>query len=221
MGKMFHKALYLILAAVTLSAAGCSSREWVKPDEKGTVSFSFYIFMQIDGQKHSANGDAVLVRNSSFKFRIYDNIAGQYLMGFVSHADGLNEMVLPMDKMIVKKTDPSLSRVLTGLLYLFFNASDGSEFKNEKIVDFSIESNKIKSMSIPYGDSSLKVEVLKATPDGYPARLRIVGGKNWIVFDILEYRMADFVLETAGFGEYWPVSPKPFIEWIGDVYGGG
>lgn len=221
MKKFFHKALFLILAAFTVMAAGCSSREWVKPEDNGTVSFSFYIFMQIDGQKHSANGDAVLVRDSSFKFRIYDNIAGQYLMGFVSHANGLNEMILPIDKTVVKKTDPELSRVLTGFLYLFFTPSGGSEFKNEKIVDFSIESNKIKSMSIPYGNSSLKVEVLKVTPEGYPTRLRIVGGKNWMVFDILEYRMADFVLETEDFGEYWPESPKPFIEWIGEIYGGG
>ncbi|NPV03014.1 MAG: hypothetical protein HPY53_16695 [Brevinematales bacterium] len=219
--KTTHIVFALFFAAATLTSAGCSSREWVKPDNNGMVSFSFYIFMQIDGEKHSANGDAVLIRNSLFKFRIYDNIAGQYLMGFVSHTNGLNEMILPLDKTVVKKNDPELSRVLTGFLYLFFTSSDGSEFINEKIVDFSIESNKIKSVSIPYGNSNLKLEVLKVTPEGYPTRLRIVGGKNWMVFDILEYRMADFVLETEDYREYWAESPKPFIEWIGDVYGGG
>ncbi|OHD53527.1 MAG: hypothetical protein A2Y33_03910 [Spirochaetes bacterium GWF1_51_8] len=212
---------FWLLVCLTFALVSCGERGWVKPQDGGTVSFSFYFFVQIGGEKHSANGDAVLIKNTLFKFRIYDNIAGQYLMGFLSHTNGLNEMVLPMDKTIVKKMDAELSAILTSRLYDFFIPVSLGDITNKKTVDFSIESNKIKYLIIPYGSTKLKIEVLKTTPEGQPARLKIENEKNWMVFDILEYRMADFVLDTSGFGEYWTESPKLFLEWIGEIYGGG
>lgn len=219
--KKRHLLFVLTLEAILLVGNGCSSREWIKKTDTDQIAFTFFIFAKINGKKYNGNGDAVLERNRLFQFRMYDNILAKYVLSFVSSIDGTNEIVLPLDRMLIKKVDPILSKILAGYLYYFFVSVKQAMLLDANLSKIELDNDRIRSLSVSYGSQNFKIEILMRYMNGQPKRIRIDNGENWMVFDVVEYCDADFEVITEGYQVYWNHSSKTFLEWIGEVYGGG
>lgn len=217
--KIFRVSLFLIVFLFGLFA--CSRREVIPVDDDHFVGFKFFLFADFNGEKYQGNGDAVIVQDGLFKFRVYDNLLGKHVMSFEIDGEGTVEVTLLLDDMIYEYRDEELALIMTHYLYALFGDQSAIGESNDEITTVTKnQSNRVEQVDFDYGGELFRLNIMKYFNDGDPRRISIENETDSVIFDITEFQDYDYPsAETDGFTHYIIVGQKTFFEWLGDAYG--
>lgn len=205
----------------SLLVAGCSGREYVKPDGRGLLSFRFFLFAKVGEQNFRGSGDAVLEAGKSFRFRVYDNLLNARIFDFSAESGGRIEIADYTDKLLLRRRDMDLGKALVSGLPLFFrDTTEDEACAASGAVSASAVSNRLTSLGFGSGKNEATLGVSRRDAEGRPRGIEIVGGKDILTLEIAEYGSGDFVTESAGFALQDDTTGTPFLEWLGEAYGG-
>jgi hypothetical protein len=213
-----------LLAAPFLLAAllgACSGRDYVKPSDRETVSFRFFLFAEMGVEQFHGSGDAVLEPGKCFRFRVYDNLLGSRLFDFSADPEGKIEIADYTEKAVLRRLDVNLGKALSEGLPLFFrDATAGELSRAVRAQDVEAAGSRLLSARFVTGKSSVKLSVSARNPDGRPRTVVLESGRNRLTLEISEYGAGDFAAESAGFPVRVDLSETPFLEWLGEAYAG-
>ncbi len=209
-----------LLMLIPLALFSCRRSDYIREDQSGFIGFRFFLFAQFGEEKVQANGDAALLKDDYFAFRLFDNLLNQYVMFYSSQSEGRQTLVLPLNKVEYTKFDLELSQILIKSLYPLLKGELINSEKDDTIKQLLLENNEIKAIIFTYGEWDLRLEVLKRMENGLPARIRIINGDNSLIFDIIEYHPYSFsITQGQSYKHYTVRGDQPFLDWIGEVYG--
>lgn len=210
----------LLLPLLFLFLTSCD-RELIPTTEENFVGFQFFLFMKFDGEKFQGNGDAVLLKGSLFKFRVYDNLIEKHLMTYECSFDGFSKMYLPISSEAVEMKDEILSAIFTDFLWQLF---EGGEIDFETKTLTWDENGRLESASFDYYDEVFTLEVENRFDDGRLRTIKLGHDSNeddYIYFDIIEYQEMDFPgVEESEYTLYSYDYNTSFFGWIEAAYGG-
>ncbi len=217
--KIIRKIFCSVVLGLLL--ASCSGRDYIRLESPNAIGFQFFLFADLQGEKIQGNGDAVLVRDEYFHFRLYDNLLNKYVLAYLCRSDGQQFLTLPLEKSVMQKYDPELSKILVKNFYSLIKGELIYSQKDDTIKDIVFEDNLLKKVIFHYSDWELSLEVLKRQQDGTPIRFRLMSGEDNLIFDIIRYQPLSFRQDKqTAYRHYQVQSEKPFLKWIGEVYGG-
>ncbi len=210
----------------------CTGRPVVKNEtvnlrsvQNDRLGFQFFVFIKSGEENYRANGDAFLIKNEEFKFRIYDNLLNQHIFDYISRNSGENEVILPSDKEIYVSDNVNISNfLLNAFSDLFFNENTNN-ITNKNTIIF-LENNKIRFIMFNADEIDIKVEVIKRITNtgqdayGMPSRIKLERGEDNITFDIVSFSNLDFIIITNGYKVY-NVPGESIFNWAGVLHGKG
>ncbi len=212
------KKVIIVLAAVlALASAGCNRRDVIRFDGENAVGFKFYLFAELNGEKFQGNGDALIVADQWFKFRVYDNLLSKLILYYRSDSDGTNRALLVFDGADYRTKDTTLSRIFTHYFYaLFMKNPPVSEDPLQP--DITTDGAWIDSLKFDYGIHKYELKVLKRFDSGLPRRISIRSGESSVIFDITQFQSYDFPEPNGDFVVMDYEYEKAFFDWLGEAY---
>lgn len=208
-----------LLVLVLLTA--CPGRQYVRMDGQKLQGFQFFLFARLGEETVQANGDAYWIEGESFQFRLYDNLLNKYILTFSSRSNGQQYLVLPLEKSLLSREDTELSYILVNMLFDIINGELINSQNNDTIKDIIWNQGLVQTVVFGYGGQDMRIEILRWLDDGRPGRFKLMSGEEYLIFDIVRYQQLGFSLGSLeGYSRYLVPGDKPFLKWIGEVYGG-
>lgn len=210
------KGMTVLLLALALSA--CARKDVIPDSRPDAAGFKFYLFATLNGEKFQGNGDAFLVADKFFKFRVYDNLLSKEVLYFRSGSDGTNRLVSFLDGSDFRAEDGVLSRIMTHYLYALFIENARTVMDDPSIPESLADGPWITRISVKYGESKYVLEVLKRFDNGKPRRISITSGESSVIFDITAFQSYDFYEPNGDFTVVEFGSEGSFFGWLGEAY---
>ncbi len=218
MSEILIKKLFLPILII-LSLGACDSRGYIRMEKPGFIGFKFFLFANVHGKKFQAGGDGKIDENT-FAFRLYDNLLGKYILSFRSDFSGMQQMIIPTEKIIYIKEDKVLSLILTKYFYKIMAGELIIIRKDDTMIREEKDAKGRAVFIFTYANIAYKLTVLKIFPNGRPSRIMLSNGRDNVIFDITEYQSFGFNISEKGYSVYHVNNKKTFLEWLGEIYEG-
>lgn len=182
------------------------------------INVKFYFLTKINNKELNAIGIANLNYNNYIFIRVSDLLFDNIIFDYYADVFGINKIYVYSKNTCYEKNDKIFSNILLNILYNLIYQNDDLIIKNNSIIDYNLENNKIKYIIIEYNNKNIKIEVIKRIENNFPKRIKISYSDDYIILDIIEFLEYKIEYNWGDCNVIKLSDDVSMFEWLGGFY---